>query len=135
MLQSWREGGIRECSKCKSRVRKWVPWGKLWGLLEWTYVTGFHLKDYEYARVKMFNNITLSHQKAIPWEFCCGGGADCFALFYWFYLFSSICGTKEYITLEPVHVLNRVKCGSERRARWGPILNFLNYLSNCPSIW
>lgn len=44
----------------------------------------FKLKGYEYARVKMSNNITLSHREAITGGLCCGGGGgggDYFALF------------------------------------------------------
>lgn len=37
-----------------------------------------------------------------------------------FYLFPPVCGKKpgwESITLEPIHILNGVKCGGERMAR------------------
>lgn len=74
-------------------------------ILVWTYC----LKVY--ARVKIFNNITLSHQESIPWGLCCGGSGACFVMLSWFYLFHPICDTKPLrlcISLEPMHVLNRV---------------------------
>ena len=51
------------------------------GSFEWACIMEFKLKGYEYARVKMSNNITLSHREAITGGLCCGGGGDYFALF------------------------------------------------------
>lgn len=104
----------------KVEVGNGFPWDKLRGFT-WTNLgKRVWSKGLWLCHSEMFNNIIVSHWKAVPWRFCCVDASDCFVLFHLSYLLF-MCGKKymkEYFVFAPLHVLNGVKCAGEKMARW-----------------
>lgn len=108
----------------KVEVGNGFPWDKLRGFT-WTNLgKRVWSKGLWLCHSEMFNNIIVSHWKAVPWRFCCVDASDCFVLFHLSYLLF-MCGKSIWRNILYLHLYMFLMESNVLGRKWqGEIFNF-----------